>query len=81
MNTAKWMTPYGEVTLSGPKDALLWAEERSRLLSGPAQPYIPKHRHGVPCEDCDPKYGCTMNCGPSAAMEYPIPPQKPYLKR
>ena len=76
MNTAKWITPYGEVTLTGPKDALLWAEERARLLSARTQPSIPSFRHGIPCEDCDPQYGCTMNCGPSLAIVYPVPPKE-----
>lgn len=33
-----------------------------------AKPHLPAHRNGVPCEECDPTYGCVMNCGPSASV-------------
>jgi hypothetical protein len=37
---------------------------------------LPQHRNGVPCEDCDSTYGCTMNCGPSFCMPTPKPTAK-----
>lgn len=34
------VTPFGDVTLSGGKEALLWAEEFARKMKGPAVPAV-----------------------------------------
>lgn len=45
---------------------------------------LPAHRAGKLCPECHPRYGCTMNCGPSLGLDYrdpdhpkPINPDQP----